>query len=595
MGLLDLSTLIVPEQHAADNGTFDTRPKAVNAWIESLPVANLGETSRLVFKAIVELNRTTLPASQRLKTLELLNSSVIFVSNSLEKHFAGRPLPLKPKHRKVSELARALLIEMATGYKLVAISLSAEKQRLGSKELSLALHRAMHYLGLLLLRCYQVYAPCPKHVWKELHNMYSYAEHYKLSGNRFTLPEDEGLECSLSDIYKRILLLSLSLPYQLLRGEIDLVVTALCKFVSKLQIEKIAEHARPQGLFIIDMAADREPGYLSNYNGEDFSNCRLFNINELVMLLNNRELSPGLSDDLLRRLLNAWSVMPKRGFSRTNNACAPVEAAFGLSAAHYFVSGELDFNPNTSRGTKNIKLDEKSEFSSTFISNISDQKVGPDVWSSNYSYSENDPYNAPSLTQELSAEQSSQPISYSKMILGMMNTSAGGYCLSAGTSDTFSAHVGDLMAIREEHNIDIDQWGIGVIRRMKNINSSTIELGIQMLTPNAIAVAARVIGQNGSSMDSQFLRCLMLPELRAINQPATLITPNLPFKQGSRILINIQNHSYEATLTHTLQQTRSFSQFQFVMSERSIDDVTKKAKQEAPASDNDFDSVWQTL
>jgi hypothetical protein len=116
-----------------------------------------------------------------------------------------------------------------------------------------------------------------------------------------------------------------------------------------------------------------------------------------------------------------------------------------------------------------------------------------------------------------------------------------------------------------------------------------------MLTPNAVAVSARVIGQNGDDMNSQFLRCLMLPELRAINQPATLITPNMPFKQGNRILINIQNRAYEATLAETLEKTRSFSQFQFVMSKSSIDDVVKKEKLEDPASDNDFDSVWQTL
>ena len=307
---LDLSCLIVPEQLHAENGAFDTRPKAVNAWIKSLPMANLGETSRLIFKAIVELNRTSLPASQRLKTLELLNEPVIYVSGCLEKHFAGRPLPLKPKHRKISELARALLSEMATGYKLVARGLREENQRANSKEMGLALHRAMHYLGLLLLRCYQVYAPCPRNVWKEVHNMYIYSEHHKLLGNRFALPEDAKLECSLSDIYKRILMLSLSLPYQLLRGEIDLVVSALCKFVPKLHVEKIADYERPQGLFIIDMDADREPGYLASHSSDDFNNCRLFNMTELVVKLNTRELTSQLPDDLLRRLLNAWSMMP---------------------------------------------------------------------------------------------------------------------------------------------------------------------------------------------------------------------------------------------------------------------------------------------
>lgn len=588
---LNLSSLVVPAQSPAENRTFDTRPRAVNAWIESLPMANLGETSRLVFKAVVELNRISLPASQRLKTLELILEPVMYVSASLEKYFAGRPLPLNPKHRKISELARALLSEMATGYKLVARGLLAEGQKPNSKEISLALHRAMHFQGLLLLRCYQVYAPCPKNIWNELHTMYAYAEHYKIDGHCFTLPEDKTTECSLANIYKRILLLSLSMPYQLLRGEIDIVVNTLCSYMPKLRIEKITDYNKPEGLFIIDMSSDREPSYLANYADNDFSDCRIFNVIELVEELHQENMSSRISPGLLHRLLASWSMMPKRSFSRTNIACAPVEVAFGLSAAHHFVSGELDFNPDINRHDKHIRLDEKSEFTSTFVANLTDEQEGPDVWDKHYSYSENDPHNAPPLTQALAKETRKQPVNYSKLLLEMANTSAGGYCLVANAKDKFSAHVGDLLAIREQQNINIDQWGIGVIRRMKSCNNAKIELGVQMLTPNAVAVAAKLVSNNGKNVESQFLRCLMLPEMRAINQPATLITPNLPFKQNSQILINIHDRFYQATLTNTLQRTKSFSQFEFSMANASQEDDQAGAG----INENDFDSVWTSL
>jgi hypothetical protein len=587
---LDLSSLIVPAQSPAEHGTFDTRPKAVNAWIESLPMANLGETSRLVFKAIVELNRIPLPASKRLKTMELILEPVMYVSACLEKYFAARPLPLNPKHRKISELARALLSEMATGYKLVARDLLAEKQKPNSKEASLALHRAMHFQGLLLLRCYQVYAPCPKNIWKELHTMYAHAEHYDIGGQRFTLPEDKNAQCSLADIYKRILLLSLSMPYQLLRGEIDIVVNNLCSYVPKLRIEKIADDSKPEGLFIVDLSSDREPCYLANYTDDDFSACRIFNLVELVEALHHQDMSSRIPQGLLHRLLASWSIMPKRSFSRTNIACAPVEVAFGLSAAHHFVSGELEFNPDISQHNKHVRLGEKSEFTSTFVANLSDEYKGPDVWDTHYCYSDNDPHNAPSLTQGLTEETHNQPVSYSKLLLEMANTSAGGYCLVANAEDDFSAHVGVLLAIREQQNIDIDQWGIGVIRRMKNCKNAKIELGVQMLTPNAVAVAAKLVSNDGKNVESQFLRCLMLPEMRTINQPATLITPNLPFRENSQILINIHDRFYQATLTNILQRTNSFSQFEFSMSEAS-----KQEEQDTGINENDFDSVWTSL
>jgi hypothetical protein len=586
--------LSLPEQHPAEPGSFDTRPKSVNAWIEALPMANLGETSRLVFKVLVELNRVELPARQRMQTLELLLKPAEYVATSLEKQYAGRPLPLHDRHRKISELSRALLSELATGYKIVARSLLSARGRLDQKMVAFALHRAMYYLGELLLRSYQVYTPYPKHVWLELHSMYQYAEHYKLLTFKYPLPLGTDKECSLSQIYKRCVLLSLAMPYQLLRGEIDIVASSLCHLVGLLRIEKIPDYTRPNTMFIVDLMSDQHPTYTSLYNSNDFNHCRAINMSELLPAMST--LDEHIPADMIQRLRDAWSIMPKRGFSRSTSSCTPVEVALGLSAAHYFVGGEVDFTPDLAGAQEEseFSMDATSAFTSTFIHNESDVSAGPDIWSRNYSYSENDPRNAPSDTTVLNRGIGTQPATYQKHVLDMLNSSAGGYCLTAANDLNIAAHVGELLAIREQHNIDIDQWGIGVIRRMQSIGNSHIEFGIQMLTPNAIAVAARVTGSDGKRPSTEYLRCLMLPELRAINQPATLITPVLPFKQGSQIHLNISGRAYEAELMHVREKTRSFIQFEFTMKE-----ITAPRHHEPATNDDkdepDFDTLWSIL
>jgi hypothetical protein len=586
--------LSLPEQHPAEPGSFDTRPKSVNAWIEALPMANLGETSRLVFKVLVELNRVELPARQRMQTLELLLKPAEYVATSLQKQYAGRPLPLHDRHRKVSELSRALLSELATGYKTVARSLLNARGKPDQKMVAFALHRAMYYLGELLLRSYQIYTPYPKHVWLELHSMYRYAEHYKLLSFRYPLPPGTENECSLSEIYKRCVLLSLAMPYQLLRGEIDIVASALCYLVGHLRIEKIPDYTRPNTMFIVDLNSDLHPAYLSLYNSNDFNHCRAINMNELLPAMST--LDGHVPADMIRRLHDAWSIMPKRSFSRSTNACAPVEVALGLSAAHYFVSGEIDFTSDLieARQKSEFSMDATSAFTSTFIHNESDVSSGPDVWSRNYSYSDNDPRNAPSDTTVLNSGVGAQPVTYQKHVLDMLNSSAGGYCLTAPNDLRIAAHVGELLAIREQHNIDIDQWGIGVIRRMQSIANSHIELGIQMLTPNAIAVAARVTGSDGKTPSTEYMRCLMLPELRAINQPATLITPVLPFKQGSQICLYIGGRAHEAELTHVREKTRSFIQFEFAMKEITATNQNEPVKND-DKDEPDFDTLWSIL
>lgn len=601
----NLESLAIPPQKESDKASFDARPKFIAKWIAHLPMANLGETSRMVFKAVVEINRMQLPAQDRFKSLEALREPCQYITESLEKKFAGRPLPLNEKNRKISELARAITSELALGYKIIARELASSNKRLDQNLLLSALHRSTSYLGLLLLRSYQVYAPYPRNVWRELHTIYSYAEEQKISNSPFkdNMSHLPGSNCSIATIYSKILMLSLAMPYRLHRGEVDKVCGLLNKLVHLVSLEKIYVQQDPQGLFIVNLREDKQPGYLSLYHGNDFHDCRLLNTRELVSHMqkhiNDVELTSLAPINLLQRLLSSWSIMSKRSFSRVPKQESHVEVAFGISAAHHYISGEKSFSfDDKEDDTISLQGNRQSEFHSTKVNAISDQYSGPDLWTSSYTYSANDPNNLKpgedSLTERASHIQS---FDYQTIRLAMSNVSAVGYCLVSDGDTNLSAHVGDLLAIREYNNKSIDQWGVGVIRRMISLGDGNIELGIQMLTPNAIAVAARLESGNSDVRGSEFIRCLMLPELRTIDQPATIITPALPFKQDSHIRIKLQDKQILASLTQQLESTRNFSQFEFsVLSEDERNDpVTESDSKKETNTELDFDSLWTTL
>ena len=604
--IIDLKELSIPAQHTADLASFDVRPKFMDKWITSLPMANLGETSRLVFKAVVEINRLEMPIQQRYKAMELLRKPCHYIVESLEKHFAGRPLPLNKRNRKISELARALLSELSVGYKIIARQIETSS-RPDLKLLTNTLHRAMSYQGLLLLRSYQVYAPYPRGIWKELHTIYHFIESYDLLKQVIKdplnlLPGNSSIET----LYKKILLLSLAMPYRLHRGEIDKVCTLLNQFVNFSHLNKITEGTPPAGLFIIDLDSDNQPGYLAMHNSNDFSGCRLLNTSEMIINLNEQLQAPDsellsiVTPDLSKRLLSAWSVLSKRSFSRLHKNDSFANVAFGLSAAHYFVSGEQSFSSTPSQHDGETVLNSKvSDFHSTRVHALSDVAKGPDVWNMNFTYSKNDPINGESDKNSLTNGNTvtSAPNSeYQTVELAMSNVSAGGYCLVSRENVDFSAHVGDLLAIHDNNETSLEQWGIGVIRRMLSNRSSNIELGIEMLTPNAVAVAARLESADDNQPGSDYLRCLMLPELRTIEQPATIITPSMPFKKESHIRINLQDHSILAVLSKQLESTGSFSQFEFkVLEENMVDSDNNKNNIEGPINENDFDSIWSTL
>ncbi|HEY9199490.1 MAG TPA: hypothetical protein VIR60_08990, partial [Gammaproteobacteria bacterium] len=206
-------------QRTHDRGTptsspFDPRPAQVEAWIASLPLANLGESSRLLFEALNETNAQQLPADQRFRMLELFAAPLRTVIAGMKQHFVGKPFPLGDKSRQVFQLTQTLMNLMAAGYRRVIEDAGGKRGFLqDNRQVMISVHRALSYLGLSLLRAYQVYAPYPPGVWQRVHRLYQFAED---QGFAHTLLKDESAAAdgspSIEDGYKRILLLALACP-----------------------------------------------------------------------------------------------------------------------------------------------------------------------------------------------------------------------------------------------------------------------------------------------------------------------------------------------------------------------------------------------
>lgn len=113
--------LKVPEQKTASLSFCDTTPKAFRLWIDQLPMANIGEASRQLYHAIIELNHLFLAPQQRMQFLELVREKIHFVCNELSRHFLGLAIALPEKQRKIANLAQALQLHLASGYKLCVL------------------------------------------------------------------------------------------------------------------------------------------------------------------------------------------------------------------------------------------------------------------------------------------------------------------------------------------------------------------------------------------------------------------------------------------------------------------------------------------
>jgi hypothetical protein len=153
---------------------------------------------------------------------------------------------------------------------------------------------------------------------------------------------------------------------------------------------------------------------------------------------------------------------------------------------------------------------------------------------------------------------------------------------------------GEIIGIQE--NAD-SMWSIGVIRWVKQFKNEGARMGVELLAPKADACGAQAIHKKGGV--TEYMRALILPELKAIGQPATLITPNIAFHVGYKVNVNQSGHTIKAQLVKQVSSTASFNQFQYKPLTPTATQTTAASaapqQQKPNKDDDDFDSIWSSL
>ena len=288
-----------------------------------------------------------------------------------------------------------------------------------------------------------------------------------------------------------------------------------------------------------------------------------------------------IAEGLLDHVVGAWGVMRKRAFRRAA-ASGLVKVCVGIRAAHYFMSGGVEFVDQLGDSDAILKREVnpflQSETRVISISGTDNVIEGKDVWDDAFDLPGKIPTNPkisdPSriLVRNPEAEKPTTKPADDEASTGddghgalhyydatALDTSPGGYRISWSESLPANVQAGELVAMRDATD---PRWCIAIIRWIRQDNDGN-SMGIELISPRAIPLAIRVINKRGGPSD--FARGLLLPELEPINQPATLITPLLPFRAGQKIHIQRQGIQTTAQLSQCILKTESVNQFTFRM------------------------------
>jgi hypothetical protein len=596
--------LRVPEQKTASLSFCQTSPKAFRDWVNQLPIANIGEASRQLYHAIIELNHLFIAPQQRLQLLELIRPKIHFVCSELSRHYLGMAVALPEKQRKIANLSQALQLHAASGYKLCVLEFldngGLDKHR---KTIATAVHRAISELAATIVRSHQLYCPSPAQSWLECHRLFRFAHRNKLNGLSV---DDDTLNhrrsSTVEDSYKRILLLGCARPNQLRQAELAQVYEL---FENSTQLVSCGPETDNDSLFVVNMERDTAPIYrslLEQKPGNDSYNFDTRELSEQITeALHARrqkdgqtasqqlELPSRVSDTLLTHLSQALGILAKRNFNRIASQ-GTLEVCVGLTATHFYVAGNKTFNEFVSGNDDgNGNDDPENQF-------LRSSRRREDAWAGAHDAGLNDdpiqsadtPIN---FRNSIGATPDSEhdrrrPRSHHALLI---NTSPGGYCVGWETNLPASLQAGEVLGVREQSN---HPWSIAVVRWIRQVRNQGTQVGIELLAPSAAPCGVRLIQKVGNS--SEYLRGLLLPEISVVNQAATLITPRLPFQSGSRISLLHDGREDQGTLSRKISATGSISQFELKLQNNG----TATMSHSSPAlgtSEDEFDSLWPSL
>ncbi|WP_144393954.1 hypothetical protein [Pleionea sediminis] len=580
-------------------------PKHIQKWLETLPVANVSDSSKRLYQILLDCNKSQLSDDDRFKILMKIHSPIQIVLKSLSRHFTGHTLNLSEKQKKIAALVQAIHTEMAIGFKTIIEHQIESPSLLKRGMLHASMFMALEYLSLTVVRCYQVYTDIPARLWKEINLIYRSSLEQKIQDKEC---EYEGFqhEHSIRDIFVKICLLSMANPYQLRQQEIETVFNGLQKYVEHCKVENAS---RFENRYVVDLNQARPPIHQALIKMRPNKDTIAFNLDDVVAELqehlqkssSEKVSAKGLSLRLTRHLLKNWAHLSSRNFART--ACdGHIRVSIGLSATFQILKGtdtESD-EPTTLEefegSLHNVTLVDDHETVNMLdhFGNENYQRKSPDedIWAKMYRPKEAAPDSKEvDYAKAFGSDKLKSHAHYDLLEADIVNISPGGYCIVMSENTPNNTQTGEVIGLVETEADGHETWHIGVIRWIKRVKgTSGVQLGIQLIAPGAKPILSQL--KNGKTRGQSFQNALMLPALKGIDQPATLLTNPILFTTEQKVTIVDGTEKYDVRLTKLVSSSQGYRQFYFEPIKSS---QSTGSSLDISRTDEGFDDVWDLI
>ena len=450
----------IPGSLGLSASSFAADARRTRAWIAALPRANALATQQSLAQALDSLAGQRLDGATRLAVLEELRVAIGESIGLLKREYAGSSLPLAPLKSAAARQVEAFHIALAQGYRKAAVEFCAPSGgvpmlRGGSVATALA-RAAWHYTQAIAL-AWRVYRSPAAGAWQGLHRVLGFAVEARLEA-RSVEDSQAGGSVEVRALYLQALLMAITHPLAFSQSEQDQLWQSSADFAGRCALASKPPQANAP---VVPEDADRGPGpgvvgetatrWLEMSAFVDEVEAALGRARDgMSLLMPVRGNGVRVSVEMLHRLKRSFGLSAARTHRRLP-ASHGMRSVFGLSALHYHLAGQRDFDAFMRHATQHIV-----------------HQADRANW--------------------VGGSAAKVPVHEAQVL----DQSLGGYRLGWAHADQIRARVGELVGLTLSDGDESPEWMLGVIRWLRYENDGGLSAGIELLARRALAVGLRL-------------------------------------------------------------------------------------------------------
>lgn len=513
-------------------------------WLKTLPLTNVPLTHAALTAQMELLNRASFAPLERLRINELLRDPIVFVQLEMAKKYLGKPLPLETVQLNNWNSAVDLWTALGAAYRL-SLQACLEGDSSIAAHAALITQRCLRYTGLQLLEHYRIYREIDKGMWQQAHELYALAEQrdYAMDVVKDSLnKQTDSTTCAAA--YAQILLTNLADPYRLTPRQLSLLDRWLDKWGVRVTITATPPEDTSLSLIGVDLASSAPPviarGDVKLANPRYLDTDRLattFRKRIKQLRKNGDPAALGLGEDcmqpdceaLLTILYQHWcEFAPKRrNFTRRSGA-GKAEAAFGMTAIHFFLGGEKPFKQP---GEKE-KLSKREIDDLQFFGRISEQT---------------EKHHISQLGFDLETWQ-------------IQDEGALGFRLARPDKSGMRISLKQLIAIRPA---DSNTYALGVIKWLIFPSKEGLHIGVRVLPGAPLAIALRPVSLM-TDATSKYVQAFLLPDMPMLKETTSLVLPPGGFAPGRLVEVHTGEEPITVRLISLTEKGSDYERVGFV-------------------------------